>query len=123
MPASAAHATLEDQRQTRIRTHIEERLHSVGPLLEKSGLKAVYADQGEGNAGIRQIPVVLEGSRAGTISLSGAPDRLEAASWMETLVEAWSSEAVSLFREEALLEELSASWESLEALYEVSSSL
>lgn len=123
MPAGAAYRSLEDQRRRRIRSHFEERLEGVRPLLARSGLTVSFVPASQAAAAqAREIPVLVEGEDTGRISVAGASDGA-AGDWLEALVQSWSLEVASLLREEALLEELSSSWESLEALYEVSSSL
>jgi sigma-B regulation protein RsbU (phosphoserine phosphatase) len=132
MPATAAHRSLEEQRNRRIREHFHERLAGIAPLLSQSGVQAAYApsealcafpEQPAAATCRRTIPVLVEGEQAGQVGVSGPPESVDSTVWLDSLVKSWSLELASLLREEALLEELSSSWESLEALYEVSSSL
>jgi sigma-B regulation protein RsbU (phosphoserine phosphatase) len=107
-------------RLSRIEQHFSARLFEESALLRTAGITAVYLPPGTPHG--RAIPVAVDGVNGGAIEVEGGAGEF-AVALLERLVHAWSVELAAAFREEALLEELSSSWESLEALYEVSSSL
>jgi sigma-B regulation protein RsbU (phosphoserine phosphatase) len=110
-----------------------ERLNGIAAILDCSGIRARYVapitvcDLGEAPPepvpSLKRIPVDVEGEPSGCIAIDEAAQGLQTGAWLDQMVQSWSLEIAGLLREEALLEELSSSWESLEALYEVSSSL
>ncbi|MBX3278697.1 MAG: anti-sigma factor antagonist [Acidobacteria bacterium] len=72
---------------------------------------------------LKRIPAVYDGRKLGEITILDTPGASSLLPAIEYLIEtAFQQFAVSR-QEEALLEELSASWESLEAVYEISSDL
>lgn len=70
-----------------------------------------------------QREVVYEGLRLGSVAIESEWTRGWAQATVEMLVESALQRLASGAEEEALLEELSASWESLEAVYEISSEM
>ncbi len=119
-------------RLARIEAHFEGRLGEIGSLLAEAGTVVRYVapervcvldePQEPAENPVREIAVALDGVPAGVVQVfqAGAGG---AVAFLDQLTSAWSAELAATLREEALLEELSSSWESLEALYEVSSSL